>query len=195
MFIKDNKLFQQNISFLNCEKNTQKLHHLDTIVLHYTAGSSGFSSAKYLARPDIKASAHLVIDRSGKIFQLVPFDIIAWHAGKSQHNGRKNLNKYSIGIEFDNSGKLSHAGGKFYTWFNKLVPRNQVYIHKKASNGNISYWHQYAQEQIQVGLQIVHLLIQQYNIQYILGHSQIATNRKLDPGPAFPMHQFQKLLP
>jgi hypothetical protein len=84
---------------------------------------------------------------------------------------------------------------EFYTWFNKLVPRNQVYIHKKASNGNISYWHQYAQEQIQVGLQIVHLLIQQYNIQYILGHSQIATNRKLDPGPAFPMHQFQKLLP
>jgi N-acetylmuramoyl-L-alanine amidase len=195
MFLKNHKLLNPEISFFNCEKNKQKIHQLDTIVLHYTAGSSGLSSAKYLARSDIKASAHLVIDRSGKIYQLVPFDTIAWHAGKSQHNGRKNLNKYSIGIEFDNSGKLSHAGGKYYTWFNKLIPRNQIYIHKKASNGAISYWHQYTPEQIQVGLQIVHLLIQQYKIQYILGHNQIAINRKFDPGPAFPMHKFQKLLP
>lgn len=194
MFLKNHKLLNPEISFFNCEKNKQKIQQLDTIVLHYTAGSNGLSSAKYLARSDVKASAHLVIDRSGKIYQLVPFDTIAWHAGKSQHNDRKNLNKYSIGIEFDNSGKLSHAGGKYYTWFNKLIPRNQVYIHKKASNGNISYWHQYTPEQIQVGLQIVHLLIQQYKIQHILGHNQIAINRKFDPGPAFPMLKFQELL-
>lgn len=48
------------------------------IILHYTAGVSAQSSPRYLARPDVKASAHLVIGRLGKIIQLVSFDVEAW---------------------------------------------------------------------------------------------------------------------
>ena len=57
------------------------------IILHYTAGVSAQSSPRYLARPDVKASAHLVIGRLGKIIQLVSFDVEAWHAGQSSYAG------------------------------------------------------------------------------------------------------------
>ena len=75
------------------------------IILHYTAGVSAQSSPRYLARPDVKASAHLVIGRLGKIIQLVSFDVEAWHAGQSSYAGRTCLNRFSIGIELDNLGR------------------------------------------------------------------------------------------
>jgi AmpD protein len=50
---------------------------------------------------DLKVSAHVVIDRDGKITQYVPFDKRAWHAGQSSFNGRLNCNDFSIGIELE----------------------------------------------------------------------------------------------
>ncbi|MGB3467614.1 MAG: N-acetylmuramoyl-L-alanine amidase, partial [Cyclobacteriaceae bacterium] len=58
---------------------------LDMLIIHYTAGRSAETSANFLARPDVQASAHLVIGRDGQVFQLVPFDKVAWHAGVSQY--------------------------------------------------------------------------------------------------------------
>ena len=83
------------------------------IILHYTAGVSAQSSPRYLARPDVKASAHLVIGRLGKIIQLVSFDVEAWHAGQSSYAGRTCLNRFSIGIELDNLGRLAWTAGRF----------------------------------------------------------------------------------
>lgn len=83
------------------------------IVLHYTAGTSAESSALFLTRPEVSASAHVVIGREGEVFQLVPFNIEAWHAGKSWYAGRGGLNRYSIGIELDNLGELRFAGNLF----------------------------------------------------------------------------------
>src|SRR3712207_3108466 len=74
----------------------------DTIVVHYTAGRSAKSSASTLSRPGSGVSAHLVVGRGGELFQLVPFDTVAWHAGASAWKGRTGLNRYSIGIEIDN---------------------------------------------------------------------------------------------
>lgn len=50
---------------------------------------------------DLKVSAHLLIERDGKITQFVPFNLRAWHAGKSTWCGRENCNDYSIGIEME----------------------------------------------------------------------------------------------
>lgn len=47
----------------------------------------------------LKVSAHLVIDREGRLTQFVPFSNRAWHAGESLFCGRSNCNDYSIGIE------------------------------------------------------------------------------------------------
>ena len=103
MTLFEHTLQGNEITRLACSKNTQPLIHPDTIVIHATGGSSAESSARYLANKATPVSAHLVIGRRGEIYQLVPFNVIAWHAGKSTHKGRTNLNRYSIGIELDNA--------------------------------------------------------------------------------------------
>jgi N-acetyl-anhydromuramoyl-L-alanine amidase len=50
---------------------------------------------------DVRVSAHLFIDRRGRVIQFVPFDQSAWHAGVSDWRGRKGCNRYSIGIELE----------------------------------------------------------------------------------------------
>ena len=49
--------------------------------------------------PRFYASAHYMIGREGEVFNLVPLPYIAWHAGKSELNGRKYCNNYAVGIE------------------------------------------------------------------------------------------------
>jgi N-acetylmuramoyl-L-alanine amidase len=89
----------------------------DTIVVHFTAGASLDSSVTSLCDPKSKASAHVVVGRDGKVVQLVPFDTIAWHAGASSLGNRTGLNKFSVGIEIDNAGRLTQtASGDFLTW-------------------------------------------------------------------------------
>ena len=168
---------------LTCSKNTRPLTAPDTIVLHYTAGSNGLASAYYLTRPDVAASAHLVIDRNGDIIQLVPFNVESWHAGKSFHLGRVNLNHYSIGIELDNLGKLRREGEKFIAECGKEVQPSDVFVDEE--NGQPTYWHRYTDEQLKTVVLVCLLLMDRYPIRYLLRHSDI-TPRKIDPGPAFP---------
>ena len=103
----------------------------DTIVLHYTAGTNAQSSAEHLTKASKRSSAHLVIGREGEIYQLAPFNRITWHAGKSQWQGRKQLNNYAIGIEMDNAGELTEqSSGIYKTWFGKVIDRGDVFIGK-----------------------------------------------------------------
>ena len=48
-----------------------------------------------------QVSAHLFIERDGRVTQFVSFDERAWHAGKSSYLGVPNCNDYSIGIELE----------------------------------------------------------------------------------------------
>lgn len=50
---------------------------------------------------DLKVSAHFLIDRNGDITQFVPINKRAWHAGKSEYNGRERCNDFSVGIELE----------------------------------------------------------------------------------------------
>lgn len=52
---------------------------------------------------ELQVSAHLLIDRRGRLTQYVPFSKSAWHAGESQHCGRDSCNDFSIGIELEGS--------------------------------------------------------------------------------------------
>jgi N-acetylmuramoyl-L-alanine amidase len=69
------------------------------IVIHYTGDNSFEGAVDWLCKPSAKVSAHLVISKAGEVWQLVPFDLKAWHAGVSSFDGQANVNDFSIGIE------------------------------------------------------------------------------------------------
>ena len=81
------------------------------IVMHYTAGGAGAASRDYMLKSPtqkqrllgadrkIYASAHVVVDRDGSIWQIVPFNRKARHAGRSSWKGLESLNGYAVGID------------------------------------------------------------------------------------------------
>lgn len=192
------------------------------IVMHYTAGPSLQSAIRTLTNPRRRASAHFIIDKDGTIAQLVETGRIAWHAGRSVYNVPipehksafkriRGLNRFSIGIEFVNAGKLlrsqSQIGNMGYrTWWGASVNDTDVFIdddyfivgkrYEKTTHKSGIAFERYTAEQIESGLSVCQALLDTYNIQDILGHSDIAypQGRKIDPGPAFPMEKFRNLL-
>lgn len=191
MNLRQHQLEGTNVTHLRCPKNKEQLKVADMIILHYTGAGNAMSAAQHLAARDTDVSAHLVIGRDGRIIQLLPFCIRAWHAGISNYKGRTNLNNYSIGIELDNAGKLHRRGDRFYSWFNKEYPESEIFVDESGQFP--SYWHKYTDEQLQTLIEVCNLIITFYPIRYVLRHSDI-TNRKLDPGPAFPYQDFLSTL-
>lgn len=182
-----------DLTLQTAEKNSQKFKdgNLDTVIMHYTAGRDAASSAKYLVKPEVKASAHLVIGREGEIYQLVPFDTIAWHAGKSSYSGRVGFNSYSIGIEMDNAGILKNIGTEYQAWFGKNYPASEVIQATHRNEETPNYWHTYTENQLEIVKFITEVLVSQYSIKQILGHEEISPGRKQDPGPAFDLDKFR----
>ena len=74
------------------------------IIVHYTGMQNESSALNRLCDIKTKVSAHYFIKKNGSVLNLVPPIYEAWHAGKSSWKDLKSLNKYSIGIEIQNSG-------------------------------------------------------------------------------------------
>ena len=127
------------------------------VIIHYTGMQSEIESIKRLKNPQFKVSCHYLINRKGKVIQMVKDKCIAWHAGKSKWKKFNNLNNKSIGIELVNKG---HQLG--YQNFSKMQIKSLIKLctilkkkyHIKKEN--------------------------------FLGHSDIAPLRKIDPGEKFP---------
>jgi len=132
-------------------------NNIASIIIHYTGMQSERESIERLTSSSSKVSCHYLINRSGKVFRLVEDKNMAWHAGKSMWGKYKNLNKNSIGIELVNKG---HRYG--YQAFTKIQIKRLVELCK--------------------------YLKRKYRIKnkLILGHSDIAPLRKIDPGEKFP---------
>jgi N-acetylmuramoyl-L-alanine amidase len=157
--------------------------------MHYTAGRSLESSVAGLTtrKPSGNASAHLVLGRDGRIVQLLPFNVVAWHAGISHWAGVSGLNAHSIGIEMDNAGALTESGGRYFSWFEAEYPAEQVLLAAHRHGGPVRPWHRYTGAQIERALELAELLVAHYRLEEVLGHEDIAPGRKTDPGPAFPL--------
>lgn len=166
----------------------------DTLIIHYTAGASAESSINTLTNPAAKVSAHVVISQDGKLTQLVPFNKKAWHAGKSHHGERTGMNQYSIGIELDNPGVLKKSGSQFLSWFGRKYPEEDVVEEVHRNEDFPRYWHTFSEAQLNSAWELCELLINKYNIKYILGHEEVSPGKKLDPGPAFPIDKFKDKL-
>lgn len=161
------------------------------LIIHYTAGSSPDGAVSHFQDATAKASAHLVIGRDGRVWQLVPFNTMAWHAGASSWAGRDGLNGFSIGIELDNAGKLQRVGDEYQAWFGKRYPASEIVWARHKNESDEASWHAYTQPQVARLLDLASLLVAQYGLKDILGHDDIAPGRKVDPGPAFPMESFR----
>jgi N-acetylmuramoyl-L-alanine amidase len=133
------------------------------IIIHYTGMTKELSALKRLCNTKSKVSAHYFIKKNGSVLNLVPPIYEAWHAGKSSWKGLKSINRYSIGIEIQNSGHDNK-----YENFSK----KQIISLKK----------------------LLRYLINKYkiNLKNVLGHSDIAPDRKKDPGEKFPWKELAK---
>jgi len=177
------------------------------IVMHYTAGGSGAASRDYMLKsPSEKAqargvttkvygSAHLVVDRDGSIWQIVPFNRKARHAGKSRWKGLSSLNQYSLAIEIANYGWLDLQGDGSYK--RSDTPRfaaGDVFLGPMPGSSETKGWENYTEEQLGAVERVTLALLGKYpSIREIVGHQEISPGRKFDPGPAFPMIRFRNL--
>ena len=127
------------------------------LIFHYTGMKKEAEAIRRLTTIQSEVSSHYLIKNNGEIDLIVPDLYIAWHAGKSSWKNHTSLNKSSIGIEISNSG--------------------HQFNYKKFSK-----------KQIISILRLSKYLIKKYKIkpENILGHSDIAPNRKKDPGEKFP---------
>ena len=141
--------------------NERKLP-ISMLVLHYTGMESGAAARERLCDPAAEVSAHWLVHEDGSVEGLVEEDKRAWHAGRGSWNGITDVNSASIGIEIVNGGHN--------------VP---------LANGSLP---PYSDVQILAVTKLAKEIIDRHNIlaRNIVGHSDIAPERKEDPGEHFP---------
>ena len=76
----------------NYSKKNRNIKQIKVVVIHYTGMQSKIASIKRLVNPKSKVSSHYLINKKGKIYNLVKDKRVAWHAGKSSWLIFKNLN-------------------------------------------------------------------------------------------------------
>lgn len=187
--IKNHRLQGSDVGFVESPNHSGKFEQPlpDTIVLHFSSSNSLEADTKNMASSTTKQSTHLLVGRDGRVIQMVPFDTVAWHAGRSSYGERVGYNRYSIGIQMTNAGQLTEKDGEFQSWFGRSYPPGEVLKATLPGADSPSYWHTYTAEQVEVVTVLANLLREQYGISTILGHNEISPGRKVDPGPAFPL--------
>ena len=133
------------------------------LILHYT--HEDFPTSLKLLTEGQVSSHYLVNNKPPTIYRLVDENRRAYHAGVSYWKGATQLNASSIGIEIVNRGYDDTPVGRV--------------------------WYEYPQEQIDAVIALVRKIVKHHEIkpERILGHSDIAPGRKVDPGPRFPWKQ------
>lgn len=131
------------------------------LILHYTGMASGQEALDRLCDEEAAVSAHYLIEENGEVFSLVDENMRAWHAGVSKWEDDENINDLSIGIEIVNSGHPYPGYESIYSPFPKV--------------------------QMDAVIRLAAEIVERHNIKpyYVLGHSDVAWRRKIDPGELF----------
>ena len=147
----------------NFDVKKRRVNRIKFVIFHYTGMRRENDAIKKLTSAKSKVSCHYLIKNNGQILMLVPELYIAWHAGISLWKKYKLINKFSIGIELSNPGH-DHNYKKF------------------------------SRKQINSLIKLSKFLIRKYKIKpsFFLGHSDIAVDRKKDPGEKFPWKYLSK---
>ena len=130
---------------------------ISMVVIHYTEMKPVETALEKLCDPEAQVSAHYLITEEGKVIRIVPEEKRAWHAGASYWRGHKDVNSASIGIELDHPG---HGGG----------------------------YREFSNAQFEALVPLVARIVKEYDIPRanVVGHSDVAPARKIDPGELFP---------
>lgn len=167
-------------------------------LMHYTAGYTAESAINTLTNRAAKVSAHLVIGQDGEITQLVPFNRVGWHAGRSKFMGRSGVNNFSIGFEFVNPGYFVLKNGHLYDAYDNKVSATRAAEYDLSIKGRnpkvgsgVYIWPGYNKPQIDAGVAAFEAICEAYDIQHVATHEEVDVRGwKTDPGPAFPMNRF-----
>jgi len=127
------------------------------LVLHYTGMRTGAEAVGRLRDPAAKVSSHYVVEEDGTILLLVEEEKRAWHAGVSYWRGVSGLNDASIGVEIVNPG---------HEWGYRAFPEAQVLAVLELCLGILGR--------------------HEIPARNVVGHSDVAPDRKTDPGELFP---------
>jgi len=134
---------------------------LEILLLHYTGMETGHAAEDWLCAEESGVSCHYLIHCDGRIVQMVPEALRAWHAGQGSWEGREDINSRSIGIEIVNRGH-DHGYDLFPTL--QVAAVTELCLDILTRNPSIKPSH-------------------------VLAHSDIAPTRKRDPGELFPWEQ------
>src|SRR3954451_6592334 len=135
----------------------------DMIVLHYTGMPDVEGALARLCTAGTEVSAHYVVLEDGRIVQCVPEAKRAWHAGASSWAGEEDINSCSIGVEIVNRG---------HDWGYPEFPLRQIAAVIALCRGI--------------------MLRRTVPSHRVLGHSDVAPSRKMDPGEKFPWHSLAR---
>ena len=162
------------------------------LLFHYTVIDFDATRRAFKNRA-VAASAHLVVARDGRVAQMVAFDRRAWHAGESRWGDLTDLNSHAIGIEMENHGYLERRGGGQLQSVNgdKVKDEDAVEARHRHPRWPARWWQAYTPAQIEVAQALARALANAYPIEDVLGHDDVAPERKADPGPAFPLDLVQ----
>jgi N-acetyl-anhydromuramyl-L-alanine amidase AmpD len=206
-----------------CTSYGRRLFDPTVIMIHFTAGP-GNADRSIKAMNDRGVSAHLIVGRSGGLWQCVPFTRIAFHAGFGAWGGyRNNMNDHSIGIETCNLGPLWRTRQKQLVdsyGIERTDRATEPKAHKNARSldlkklfGEEAYnrivakgvekpdlanceWEVFPDEQLDALQRVCSLLVTRYpSIRHIIGHDDYAPDRKIDPGPALDMERWLTWMP
>ena len=136
---------------------------VDILLLHYTGMETGAAALARLCDPEARVSSHYTVDEDGTIYKHVPEECRAWHAGVSYWAGARDINARSIGIEIVNPG---HEFG----------------------------YRAFPGAQIEAVLALALDIFSHHAIppERVLAHSDVAPDRKMDPGELFPWTRLAK---
>lgn len=205
---------------LSAKSSRRPVANPDFLILHYTAApSSALGTARYFAKPGVKASAHDIVDRDGTVVHCVSYKRVAWHAGDNSKSRfpepaqleaadfvpigevprmPKFVNGRSVGVEISNCGWAPHKGPSF------------TGRHSNPASHS-TQWEEYPLLQIAALRELVELICDEVpTLRWVCGHEDV-TNQytigddpktvevekqagaKVDPGPAFPWHEVPRL--
>jgi N-acetylmuramoyl-L-alanine amidase len=134
------------------------------VVLHYTGMADAASAIARLRDPEAKVSCHYLVAEDGQVLRMVPEEKRAWHAGQSYWRGIHGVNAVSVGIEIVNPG---HEFG----------------------------YRPFAEQQMDALIPLVAEIVKRHNVPAanVVGHSDVAPDRKQDPGELFDWARLAKI--